>query len=40
MKALTGGHVIINPDARETADILEQIILEKRAALGLPIPKP
>lgn len=35
MKALTGGQVIINPDARESADILEGIILEKRAALNL-----
>ena len=35
MKTLTGGYVIINQDAKETADILEQIILEKRAALGL-----
>jgi carbon-monoxide dehydrogenase catalytic subunit len=40
MKALTGGQVIINPNAKETADILEQIILEKRAALGIAIPKP
>jgi len=36
MKALTGGQVIINPDAEKSADILEQIIVEKRAALGLP----
>ena len=35
MKALTGGQVIINPDAKQSADILEEIILEKRAALGL-----
>ncbi|MCL2496833.1 MAG: anaerobic carbon-monoxide dehydrogenase catalytic subunit, partial [Clostridiales bacterium] len=35
MKELTGGQLIINPDATETANILEQIILEKRAALGL-----
>ena len=39
MKKLTGGQVIINPDAKETANILEQIILEKRAALGLCTPK-
>ena len=39
MKALTGGQVIINPNARETTDILEQIILEKRAALGLVNPR-
>ncbi len=31
MKQLTGGQVIINPDAKETADILEKIIEEKRA---------
>jgi carbon-monoxide dehydrogenase catalytic subunit len=36
MKALTRGQVIINPDAAKSADILEQIIVEKRAALGLP----
>jgi carbon-monoxide dehydrogenase catalytic subunit len=36
MKALTGGQVIINPDAVKSADVLEQIIVEKRAALGLP----
>lgn len=35
MKQLTGGQVIINPDAKESADILEQIILEKRAALNI-----
>ena len=35
MKELTGGQVIINPDAKESADILEQIILEKRAALQI-----
>jgi len=39
MKALTGGHVIINPDAKESADILDSIILEKRAALGLVNPE-
>ncbi|MCL1848200.1 MAG: anaerobic carbon-monoxide dehydrogenase catalytic subunit [Clostridiales bacterium] len=38
MKTLTGGQVIINPDAVQSADILEQIILEKRAGLGLPNP--
>ena len=36
MKALTGGHVIINPNAKESAYILEGIISDKRAALGLP----
>jgi carbon-monoxide dehydrogenase catalytic subunit len=35
MKALTGGFVIINPDAKQSADMLENIIMEKRAALGL-----
>lgn len=35
MKQLTGGQVIINPDAKETADILEKIIEEKRAALNI-----
>jgi carbon-monoxide dehydrogenase catalytic subunit len=35
MKQLTGGQVIINPDAKSSADQLEAIILEKRAALGL-----
>jgi carbon-monoxide dehydrogenase catalytic subunit len=35
MKSLTGGQVIINEDAKESADILEKIILEKRAALGI-----
>ena len=35
MKQLTGGHVIINPDAKETANILENIIIEKRKALNL-----
>jgi carbon-monoxide dehydrogenase catalytic subunit len=35
MKNLTGGYVIINPDAKESADTLEKIILGKRAALGL-----
>lgn len=35
MKALTGGQVIINPDAKESADILEQIIMEKRSGLNI-----
>jgi carbon-monoxide dehydrogenase catalytic subunit len=35
MKSLTGGQVIINSDAKESADILEKIILEKRAALKI-----
>lgn len=32
MKELTGGQVIINGDAKESADILEQIILENARA--------
>jgi carbon-monoxide dehydrogenase catalytic subunit len=35
MKQLTGGQVIINPDAKETANILENIIIEKRKALNI-----
>ena len=35
MKELTGGQVIINPDAKESADILDQIIEEKRAGLNI-----
>ena len=35
MKQLTGGQVIINPDAKASADILEEIISEKRTALGI-----
>lgn len=35
MKQLTGGQIIINPDAEETADILEGIIMEKRAGLNI-----
>jgi carbon-monoxide dehydrogenase catalytic subunit len=35
MKNLTGGQVIINGDAKESADILEKIILEKRSALKI-----
>ncbi|MGN0881566.1 anaerobic carbon-monoxide dehydrogenase catalytic subunit [Cloacibacillus porcorum] len=35
MKSLTGGQVIIDPDAGSAADKLEGIILEKRAALGI-----
>lgn len=34
-KKLTGGQVIINSDAKESADLLETIILEKRAALNI-----
>lgn len=36
MKALTGGQVIINDDAKASAEILDRIIREKRAALNLP----
>ena len=35
MKNLTGGQVIINGDAKESADILEKIILEKRQGLNI-----
>ena len=35
MKSLTGGPVIINPDAKASADILEKIIEEKRAGLNI-----
>lgn len=35
MKSLTGGQVIINPDAKESADLLEKIILEKRSDLKI-----
>jgi carbon-monoxide dehydrogenase catalytic subunit len=35
MLALTGGQVIINSDAAETADILEGIIIDRRVSLGL-----
>jgi len=35
MKQLTGGQVIINSDAKESANILENIIIEKRKALNI-----
>ena len=35
MKSLTGGHVLINSDAAESAALLEDIILQKRRTLGL-----
>lgn len=35
MKSLTGGQVIINGDGKESADILEKIIEEKRAGLNI-----
>ena len=37
MKALTGGHVLINVDAAESANLLDKIIIEKRKALNLVI---
>jgi len=36
MKTLTGGHVLINGDASESATMLEDIILQKRKELNLP----
>ena len=36
MKTLTGGQILINGDAGESAQLLENIILEKRKALNLP----
>ena len=35
MKSLTGGQVIINGDAKESADILDKIIEEKRSGLNI-----
>ena len=35
MKALTGGQIIVNSHAGESADILEQIIMDKRQALNI-----
>ena len=35
MKNLTGGQVIINPDAKGSADILDKIIEERRAGLNI-----
>jgi carbon-monoxide dehydrogenase catalytic subunit len=35
MKSLTGGQILINNDAKESADLLEGIIQEKRAALKI-----
>lgn len=35
MKQLTGGQVLIHPDAKESATLLEEIILEKRADLNI-----
>jgi carbon-monoxide dehydrogenase catalytic subunit len=36
MKSLTGGHLIVSADAVESANMFEEIILQKRKALGLP----
>ena len=35
MKKLTGGHVLINSDAAQSAKLLDDIIIEKRKALNL-----
>lgn len=35
LKTLTGGQVLINPDAKESADMLEEIIFSKRKALNI-----
>ncbi|RDY23244.1 anaerobic carbon-monoxide dehydrogenase catalytic subunit [Romboutsia maritimum] len=35
LKTLTGGHVIINPDPKLSADELEKIIIDRRKNLGL-----
>lgn len=35
MKNLTGGQIIIHDDAKETADILEEIVMDRRKALGI-----
>ena len=35
MKQLTGGHILINGDAAESARMLDEIIVEKRKALNL-----
>ena len=35
MKELTGGHVLINSDAAESAKLLDDVIVEKRKALNL-----
>ncbi|MCL2372434.1 MAG: anaerobic carbon-monoxide dehydrogenase catalytic subunit [Defluviitaleaceae bacterium] len=36
MKSLTGGQVLINADAAESAKMLDEIIIQKRKALNLP----
>ena len=35
LKDITGGHVIVNPDPKSTADELESIIIDRREKLGL-----
>ncbi|WP_270942652.1 anaerobic carbon-monoxide dehydrogenase catalytic subunit [Romboutsia lituseburensis] len=35
LKELTGGHVIVNPDPKSSADQLEEIIIDRRQKLGL-----
>lgn len=35
LKDLTGGHMIINPDPKSSADQLEEIIIDRRQKLGL-----
>lgn len=35
LESLTGGRLIINGDVKETADILEEIVINRRSALGL-----
>lgn len=35
LKDLTGGHVIVNPDPKSSADQLEEIIIDRRQKLGL-----
>ncbi|HBH3555848.1 TPA: carbon monoxide dehydrogenase, partial [Clostridioides difficile] len=35
LKDLTGGHVIVNPDPKSSANQLEEIIIDRRKNLGL-----
>ena len=35
LKNITGGHVIVNPDPKSSADQLEEIIIDRRQKLGL-----
>lgn len=39
LKDLTGGQMIINDDVSETADILENIIVDRRKSLGIEAPQ-